>query len=914
MKALYTMLRMLQRVGWVFLLWLPFSASATHNRAGEIHIEQIGPLTIRATIITWTKTSSFTVDRDTLTICWGDGTCESVPRSNGDGMPLPNDVKFNTYVAIHTYAGQATYSISMTDQNRNGGIVNVNPPSSDLVPFHVATSYTFQDIQFGGQNTTPYLLQPPVDNACLGKVFTHNPNAYDPDGDSLAYRFIVPLQLPGQQVPNYSFPNQINPGADNLLQLDPVTGDLIWASPQTAGEYNVAIAIISWRNGVPIDTTIRDMQILVTNCNNNPPSVMSTDEICVVAGQIVRFPVTATDPDSTDYVRLTALGSPLVSPFSPAVFTGATGWVRPPVTNEFFWQTACEHISDQPYSVVFKATDSVSVNAPKLSDLKSVSIKVVGPAPEDLQADAGSGVVELSWAKPFICETSGNNNFYGFSVWRRESSNPFVPDTCAPGLAGKGYTELIYVTRTEQDGRYYYKDTQVQQGRTYCYRVLAKFARQSAGGFPYNIVEGLASDEVCTQLPRNVPVITHASVEATDVTAGAVRVCWSKPVAADLDTVVNPGPYRYELLRGNGLSGGTLSPVPGGFFVAQQFWQANDTCFTDTGLNTQGGPYRYAVAFYVNNNPMPLGVTNEASTVWLTITATDRRNRLSWQENVPWANTKYHVFRKNTLSGQFDLIGSTTVPQYEDKGLTNGVEYCYLIQSEGSYGVGGIVSPLLNWSQEACGTPIDTVPPCIPVVAVANSCTTGEPITAPDPPFENQVSWNNPDAACPENDGTVAYNVWFKPDVDADWTLLQTVEGADNLSWIHEPLDNLAGCYAVSAIDNKGNESARSLPVCTSNCADYNLPNTFTPNGDNRNDVFQPFPGWRFVEKVDMQIFNRWGNMVFSTTDPALNWNGADSNGQQVADGAYFYVCKVYVTGNTSTRTLSGWIEVLAGP
>lgn len=137
---------------------LPFIATATHNRAGEIHIEQIGPLTIRATIITWTKTSSASVDRDSLDICWGDGSpCEVVYRTNGNGQPLPNDVKYNTYVAIHTYAGQATYTISMTDLNRVAGIINVNPPTSDLVPFHVETSFTFQSVQFGVTNTTPYL-------------------------------------------------------------------------------------------------------------------------------------------------------------------------------------------------------------------------------------------------------------------------------------------------------------------------------------------------------------------------------------------------------------------------------------------------------------------------------------------------------------------------------------------------------------------------------------------------------------------------------------------------------------------------------------------------------------------------------------------------------------------------------------
>jgi hypothetical protein len=162
----------------------PFVSQATHNRAGEIHVEQIGPLTLRATIITWTKISgpSINADRDTLELNWGDGLVQKVARrnGNGNGQLVAPDVKYNVYIAEHSYAGPATYRISMTDMNRNGGIRNVNYPASDNIPFHIETIYTFQDPQFGGVNTTPRLLQPPIDQACVGRPFKHNPNADDP--------------------------------------------------------------------------------------------------------------------------------------------------------------------------------------------------------------------------------------------------------------------------------------------------------------------------------------------------------------------------------------------------------------------------------------------------------------------------------------------------------------------------------------------------------------------------------------------------------------------------------------------------------------------------------------------------------------------------------------------------------------
>ncbi|MBL7808350.1 MAG: gliding motility-associated C-terminal domain-containing protein [Saprospiraceae bacterium] len=903
----------------IAFLVLPGALFATHNRAGEIHIEQIGPLTIRATIITWTKTSSVNADRDTLDINWGDGFIQKVPRNNGggfppQGVPLANDIKYNTYVAEHTYAGPSVYIIGMTDQNRIGGIINVNPPASDNVPFHIQTTFIFQDAQFGGTNITPYLLQPPIDNACVGKPFKHNPNAYDPDLDSLSYDLIVPLQGPNAEVPNYSFPNEIGIGIDNSFTLNAQTGEILWQSPKVPGVYNIAFVITSWRKGKVIDRTIRDMQIFVSSCNNNPPVVEAIDKICVVAGNEIDFTVRGSDIDTTDLIMLSAIGAPMISPYSPATFTAPIVWQKSPVTGQFHWKTACEHISNQPYTVVFKATDTLT--APQLADLYTVSIKVVGPAPEDVQADASQGKIEVSWELPYICEDAAEKYFLGFSVWRREGSNPFIPDTCDPGLAGKGYTQLTPLTKAVKDGRYFYKDTLVERGRTYCYRILAKFARTSAGGYPYNVVESLASEEVCAQLPRDLPLLTNVSIEATDQTNGRIYIAWSKPVAADLDTVINHGPYRYQLRRATGFSGGAFSDIPGASFTANEFWQANDTIFAfDEALNTVAGPYRYQVDFYVNNNLL-LGHTRDASSVFLSVISTDQTNILQWEHNVPWNNYQYRIFRKNELTGQFEPLGTSNTKQYEDRGLVNGQEYCYYVESEGTYSISGLLNPLFNKSQEICGVPIDTVAPCAPVLMVSNLCD--DPNQAnPGPPYLNQLSWTNPNTSCDGTDDAVAYKIWYTALEGEPLSLLTDQEGVTNVTFTHSLPDQLAGCYAVSAIDSVGNESLRSNLVCVDNCPNYELPNAFTPNGDGANDLYTPFPGWRFIAYIDLQIFNRWGNLVFQTSQPEINWTGVNEQGKELAEGTYFYICKVFerrVEGVVlRPDLLQGYIELIRG-
>jgi hypothetical protein len=237
---------------------------STHNRAGEISFRQIDDLSVEMIIRTYTKASSVAADRDSLLVFWGDGTEEYVRRSNGpvmagigQGELLPNDTKFNIYTATHTYPGRATYTIGFVDPNRNGNILNVNPPNSVNVPFYIETTFTFLSQQFQGSNSSPILLQPPIDIGCVGQPFIHNPNAYDPDGDSISYELSVPLMDVGTPVPMYSFPNEIVAGPTNNISLNPVTGDFMWLFPKLQGEYNIAIKIHEWREGILISTTTR---------------------------------------------------------------------------------------------------------------------------------------------------------------------------------------------------------------------------------------------------------------------------------------------------------------------------------------------------------------------------------------------------------------------------------------------------------------------------------------------------------------------------------------------------------------------------------------------------------------------------------------------------------------------------------
>lgn len=892
---------------------------ATHNRAGEIRYRVVSYLTFQVTIITYTKASSTEADRDTLKLDWGDGTVEKVLRSNGppgtngvpQGIVLPGyDIKYNEYASgNHTYPGALPfYIISMGDPNRIANIININGGASVNIPFYIEDTLRIFNPAFVGLNNSPILLYPPIDFACVGDTFLHNPTAFDPDGDSLSYRLITPLAHSGVDVPNYQYPDLIGQGINNRFTINSITGEIIWATPQRVGTYNVAILVTEYRNGIMIGTVLRDMQIIVEDCNNTPPQIIEFADTCVVAGTTLRKTVTAYDRNANQTVRLTAQGGPFQLSNSPATFTNPSP--ANTVSGIFEWHTNCSHIRRQFYEVVFKAMDDFPTS---LVDLKTWIIRVVAPPPENLQAQAQGARIMLTWNQPYACGNAAD--FIGFSVWRREGSNPFTADTCVTGLAGRGYTKIASNLTA-----FSYTDTNVNRGRLYCYRILAEFARRTQSGLFYNKVESLPSNESCAELKIDLPVIKNVSVTHTDPANGSIFVAWYRPIANpdNLDTSQLTGPYAYKLYRSAGFSMAT--PVEIASFSHPFFGSLKDTTFNDTQLNTVDSPYSYKVKFFANGEE--LGESDAASSVYLTIAPKDNELNLKWEERVPWVNFRYVVFRQNKISLGWDTLAVVAEDTFADKGLTNDSLYCYYVMSVGDYTSQELNDTLLNNSQQVCARPVDTVAPCPPVLTVTNNCRPdddgkeGDPCSLGPDAFQDSLSWVNRLSGCePE---IYKYYVYYSEPGKDSFARIALIENPAVTTYVYSSDTSLAGCFAVTAVDSFGNESRYSNIECVDNCPCYRLPNVFTPNSDRHNDYFVPIKPYRFIGKVDMKIYNRWGTLVYETSDPEIRWDGTDiNNGKPLKEGVYYYVCTLYeirVHGlQKNANVLSGFIHLIRG-
>jgi gliding motility-associated-like protein len=78
-------------------------------------------------------------------------------------------------------------------------------------------------------------------------------------------------------------------------------------------------------------------------------------------------------------------------------------------------------------------------------------------------------------------------------------------------------------------------------------------------------------------------------------------------------------------------------------------------------------------------------------------------------------------------------------------------------------------------------------------------------------------------------------------------------------------------------------------------------PNVFTPNGDGHNDIF--YIKSSGMTEYNLQIYNRWGILIFETNDPNLGWDGKSLASENAPAGTYFYILKARTMNKSYNHT-----------
>jgi len=100
--------------------------------------------------------------------------------------------------------------------------------------------------------------------------------------------------------------------------------------------------------------------------------------------------------------------------------------------------------------------------------------------------------------------------------------------------------------------------------------------------------------------------------------------------------------------------------------------------------------------------------------------------------------------------------------------------------------------------------------------------------------------------------------------------------------------------YSVTVTDEMGCTATDDItifvrqPVCDE--TDVFLPSAFSPNGDDINDVL--FLRSNFIDEMEIWIYNRWGEEVFTSNDQSIGWDGT-YNGEALAPDVYAYTLRV---------------------
>lgn len=91
----------------------------------------------------------------------------------------------------------------------------------------------------------------------------------------------------------------------------------------------------------------------------------------------------------------------------------------------------------------------------------------------------------------------------------------------------------------------------------------------------------------------------------------------------------------------------------------------------------------------------------------------------------------------------------------------------------------------------------------------------------------------------------------------------------------------------------------------------YYVPNAFTPDGDEHNNMFSPvFTSGFTPSSYQFDVYNRWGEMIFSSQNPQIGWDGY-YNFMKCSEGMYAYSIKFIVNSSNELRSITGHVNLL---
>jgi gliding motility-associated-like protein len=450
---------------FLLLLWLSTATYATHIVGGSLDLTRVG------------TTNAYVIKLRVLRDCFNGQAEFDVPATVGmfdkatnqqvrifnlrnpvvtnlgivgpGCAPIPSAcTEVGTYTETitlnpNTLRSAAGYYFVYMRCCRNKIIVNINQPEDAAI-----TIYT-EIPPLNIINSTPRFNNNPFTFLCTNNLFTYNFDFTDPDGDSLVYSLVTPLNGPltrNQPItsspssgpysditwgPGYSQNTQVqgNPG----LAIGRNSGE-IEMNPLASGVHVAAIKVEEFRFGVKLGEVRLELQFTIVNCPANPtPTITIKNEsgqpvfannITVIAPQSVCIDIEGTDPTDSIYMTVS----------SPS-FTDSTKKTIPTITQKnvaanvkgttrLCWETICEYTEANKIQLTIDIKDNGCPLPRKTRRIFTINVL---PMPVQNSVD----ILCLNFFNDSIAFNYGDSNgfspyFNKYYLFRAVNDNNFV--------------------------------------------------------------------------------------------------------------------------------------------------------------------------------------------------------------------------------------------------------------------------------------------------------------------------------------------------------------------------------------------------------------------------------------------------------------------------------------------------------
>lgn len=781
-------------------------------------------------------------------------------------------VKQFTYSATYTLSGTSpNWSFMFNGFLGDAGFAGRSNAITNLVvsgPGGGGSTLTLEATlnNVNGPNSSPQFTTIPTPFYCINTSQQYNQGAVDADGDQLVYSLASALEPNGGPATYISGYSPINPlrVAPGSFGFNPNTGQLSFI-PNEVQNSVVVNKVVERRGGVQVGSAMREMTFIVLNdCNNQPPSAsLGNASIAggfadTIANVVYVCPGTPlldihlypTDPNG-DIVNVSSAGLP------PGATINVTANGTPAPDVNFVWNTGSVppgnytfylNYSDNGCPLSSRQTIAHVIN---IGNELSLTPQIIAPTQCYHQAAVQYNI--SNGAAPYIINiTSGGAPFQTITT-----NNPAHIDSLPAGNYEVTVTAGIGGCTTEPQALVI-EDSgplpppPLANAHMFC-------TGDPAEALQVNSVPGATVqwfDITGTPLPSApVPNTATPGVTVYWVTQ-TIDVCTSEP-----DTVpvyVTDQPVAAFVITPNNPCSRT-EPAQVAFTGT-----VGSGPFLNFNWDWDGGVADSVAALTWNV------VWPEAGTKNISLTVVENGcASLPASQSMGVRHTPLPEFTvTKACVGQPDTIRYTAPTE-------TGQSFLWQFENDSLPSSTAAGPFVLTWYEPGIKT--------ISLLVSAEGCSdsSAQQITVyPSPGFQIPTQGG---VAClgdiiylPQSTSTVTYT-WEPAD-----KIFYEPDGRPFIR-IMEPIT-----FAGTAVNEYGCiESDVFTFTAVEPCCTYSFPSAFTPNGDGRNDQFRIVLYGNELS-YELQVYNRWGQQVFLSRDPAVGWDGT-FNGQPQDIGVYFY-------------------------